>query len=475
MTYPLERLLLLLQRFIKHSNQVNQIHSLLITNGHLHFQPACKNSALKWISTLLYNTLIRAHLNLGDPHKALLLFTHMLAHQAPPNNYTFPSLIKAAASALPSMASLAGRPIHTQVIRRGLSLDPFIQTSLVSFYSLIGDIEHARHVFEEIPHPCIVAFNSMLDAFGKNGNMGRAVALFECMPERDIVSWTSIISGFGKNGHFQEAIRFFEKMMFHEDIIDRLIIPNEATLVSVLSACANLDEGALYQGRQIHGYILRNEIEITVFLGTALIAMYGKTGCLESATRVFNKMTVKEVCTWNAIISSLASNGREKQALDMFEEMRVEGLQPNEVTFVAVLAACARSKLVEMGLKLFRSMLHDFGVNPKMEHYGCVVDLLGRAGLLEEAAEIIRGMPFEPDATVLGALLGACRVHGAVGLASDVGRRLLELQPWHCGRYVVLSNIYAGAGEWGSAADLRKAMVQAGIRKIPAYSCLDSM
>ncbi|KAF9588216.1 hypothetical protein IFM89_008286 [Coptis chinensis] len=200
--------------------------------------------------------------------------------------------------------------------------------------------------------------------------------------------------------------------------------------------------------------------------------MYGKMGCLGSASKVFNSMRVKQVCAWNAMICSFASNAREKEALVMFERMKKEGIQPNEVTFVAVLTSCARGELVELGLQLFHSM-RDFGVVPRMEHYGCVVDLLGRAGRLEEASEFIREMPFEPDETVLGALLGACKVHGAVQLASDVGKKLLELQPQHCGRYVVLSNIYAEAGRWGHAAHLRKAMVQSGIRKIPAYSCLD--
>ncbi|KAL5729901.1 hypothetical protein ACHQM5_002790 [Ranunculus cassubicifolius] len=212
-----------------------------------------------------------------------------------------------------------------------------------------------------------------------------------------------------------------------------------------------------------------NNVNLTVFLGTALISMYGKTGCLESAIKVFNAMKVKQVCTWNAMICSLSSNGREKDAIDMFEKMKAEGFRPNEVTFVAVLTSCARDGMVELGLRLFHGM-HEFGVVPTMEHYGCVVDLLGRAGLLYEATKFIQEMPFEPDATVLGALLGACKIHGDVELANDVGKKLIELQPQHCGRYVALSNIYAEAGKWNHAAQLRKAMVQGGINKIPANS-----
>ncbi|KAF6156566.1 hypothetical protein GIB67_000031 [Kingdonia uniflora] len=211
---------------------------------------------------------------------------------------------------------------------------------------------------------------------------------------------------------------------------------------------------------------------MTVFLGTGLISLYGKMGCMENTVKVFKGMVVKEVCTWNAMISSFASNGREKQSLAMFEEMRARGLQPNEVTFVVLLTACSRGKFVDLGLRIFHSMLKDHDVVPRMEHYGCVVDLLGRAGLLEEAHKIIKEMPYDPDATVLGALLGACKVHGDVELARDVGRRILALQPKHCGRYVVLSNIYAEAGRWGHAAELRNVMIESGIRKIVAHSCL---
>ncbi|GER34384.1 pentatricopeptide repeat-containing family protein [Striga asiatica] len=234
-----------------------------------------------------------------------------------------------------------------------------------------------------------------------------------------------------------------------------------------------MDDGfALKQGKQIHGYMIRSEKELSVNIGTALIAFYGKMGCLNYAFKVFDAMSVRKVCAWNAMICSLASNGRESQALDMFESMKSLGLCPNEVTYVGVLSACARKKLVDLGLDLFRSMALDFSITPRMEHYGCVVDLLGRAGLLREAYEFVATMPFKADASVLGALLGACRVHGDVDLGNEVGRQLLELQPGHCGRYVLLSGIYAGAGIWDHAATLRKVMARVGIQKVPAFSIL---
>lgn len=471
MLYSHEFLLDLLQKHFKQKRQINQIHSLLITSCHLFLKPSSQPS--KWIKTLLYNTLIRAHLNFGNPYKSLLLFTYMLSHQAPPNNHTFPSAIKAISSS-PTFASFLGRPVHNQAIKRGLSFDPFVHASFVSFYAQFGHLQEAQKVFEEIPEPCMVTTNAMLDAYGKNGEMESAVLLFEKMSERDVFSWTSVINGFGKCECFNEAMWFFKKMLAHEDVIDCDVSPGEATFVSVLCSCSNLDGGGcLYQGKQIHGYIVKNGIELTAFLGTALISMYGKTGCMDSAFEVFNGMSDKKVCTWNALMSSLACNGREKETLSMFEKMRVEGFHPNEITFVALLTACARAGLVELGLKWYQAMLPDFRVIPRMEHYGCVVDLLGRAGLLAEAEEFVKSMPFQPDATVLGALLGACRVHANVDLADAVGRRLLTLQPQHSGRYVVLSNIYAEAGKWDHASKIRKAMVDGRIRKTPAQSCVE--
>ncbi|CDP12115.1 unnamed protein product [Coffea canephora] len=397
----------------------------------------------------------------------------MLAHTAPPNNLTFPSLIKAAASLLPPYASLVGRPLRAQTLKRGVSDDPFVQTSFISLCAHLGDLDGARKVFDEILQPCVVSCNAMLDAFGKCGNMDSAVLMFSGMSRRDVFSWTSVISGYARNGRFGEAMGIFGKMMVDEDVSVGVLKPNEATFVTVLSCCANFEGGrALYHGKQIHGYMVKNENKLSVFMGTALIAFYGKMGCFNYANKLFGRMMVREVCTWNAMISSLALNGREKDALDMFIRMRTGGFCPNEVTFVGVLSACARAKLVDLGLEFFHSMQRQFGIVPRMEHYGCVVDLLGRAGLLREAYEFMEWMPFEADASVLGALLGACRIHGATDLANEVGLRLCKLQPQHCGRYVQLSSIYAGAESWDNAAALRKLMTDAGIHKIPAYSTI---
>ncbi|KAG8490630.1 hypothetical protein CXB51_013831 [Gossypium anomalum] len=430
-----EYLLQRLQRFIERPNQIKQIHSLLITTALLF------NTASKWNPTLLYNTLIRAYLNI-IPHCSLTLFTFMLHHQAPPNGHTFTSLFKAASTSQ-SLASLSCSPLHAQALKRGILTDSFVQTSLLGLCAKLGSLSNVRKVFEEILNPCIVACNVMLDAFGRNGDMGSALFFFDRLSEKDVVSWTSVINGFVRSKQFAKAIW--------------------------------KSKGGFTKGGRYMGIFSETRAFMTVFMGTALIDFYGKRGHLEFAFRVFNQMLDREVCTWNAMISSFACNGREKEALDLFEKMKVDGMYPNEVTFVAVLTACACTKRVQLGSQFFQSMRCQYGIVPIMEHYGCMVDLLGRAGLLTQATEFVNTMPFQPDASVLGALIGACKIHGAIELGNEMGRRLLELQPRHCGLYVALSTINADKERWDRAADLRKAMVEAGIRKVPAYSFIDSV
>ncbi|XP_004505554.2 putative pentatricopeptide repeat-containing protein At1g10330 [Cicer arietinum] len=387
----------------------------------------------------------------------------MLANQASPNPHTFPPLLKST----PSLVTA----LHSQALRRGILSDPFVLTTLLVIYATNNHLACAQKVFEEVPLFCLVASNAMINAFSMNGNMEGALSLFRSMMFRDVVSWTTMVNGFAFNGDFGAAIRFFGMMITHKDVVGCLVKPNEATYVSVLSSCTSLEgKAGLDFGRQVHGYIVVNGVELGVFVGTSLINLYGKMGCLNYAVNVFRVMVAREVCTWNAMISSLASNGKEKEALDLFEKMKLQGLKPNSITFVAVLTACARGRFVREGLQLFGSMSREFQVVPVMEHYGCVVDLLGRAGHIQEAAEIIRNMPFQPNESVLGAFLGACRIHGAIELGEELAKKMLKLQTQHCGQYLLLSSMNAEKERWDHAADLRKEIMEAGIQKIPAYS-----
>ncbi|KAL0694487.1 hypothetical protein Bca4012_061667 [Brassica carinata] len=453
-TLSLDDALYLLQRFLTSSNHIKQIHSLLFTTN------ALLASSRK--TKFVYNTLIRSYLTTGQHKTSLSLFNHMLANQVKPINLTFPSLIKAASS---SFSVPYGLSLHSQALKRGVLRDPFVRTSFVQFYGEVGDLRSSRKMFDEILDPCVVACNTMLDACGRNGEMGYAFELFRRMDVTDVVSWTTVINGFGKNGSHAKAV-----MLFREMIV--VVTPNEATLVSVLSSCANLDQGGVRLGKQIHGYVTRKEIILTATLGTALLDMYGKGGDLEMALIIFHQIYDKKVCAWNAILSALASNGRPEKALEMFEMMKSRNVHPNGITLLAVLTACARSKLVDLGIQLFTSMCGEYKITPTSEHYGCMVDLIGRAGLLGDAVNFVKSMPSEPDASVLGALLGACKIHEDAEVGNKVGKTLIKLQPEHCGQYVALSTLKALGNNWTEAEEMRKVMIEAGIQKIPAYSVL---
>ncbi|CAF2082381.1 unnamed protein product [Brassica napus] len=453
-TLSLDDALHLLQRFLTSSNHIKQIHSVLLTTNAL--LPSSRKTKF------VYNTLIRSYLTTGHHKTSLHLFNHMLANQVKPINLTFPSLIKASSS---SFSLPYGLSLHSQALKRGVLTDPFLPTSFVRFYGQVGDLTSSRKVFDEIQKPCVKACNSMIDAFGRNGEMGSAFELFRRMHATDVVSWTSVINGFGKNGAHSKAV-----MLFREMIV--VVTPNEATLVSVLSSCANLDRGGVHLGKQIHCYVMRREVILTATLGTALVDMYGKGGDLEAALIVFDQVYDKKVCSWNAMISALASNGRPEKALEMFEMMKARNVDPNGITLLAVLTACARSKLVELGVKLFSSVCGEYKISPTSEHYGCLVDLMGRAGLLADAVNFVKSLGFEADASVLGALLGACKIHEDAELGNEVGTRLIGLQPEHCGQYVALSTLKALGNNWTEAEEMRKVMIEAGIRKIPAYSVM---
>ncbi|CAH2038393.1 unnamed protein product [Thlaspi arvense] len=281
---------------------------------------------------------------------------------------------------------------------------------------------------------------------------------------KTIFVYNTLIRSYLTTGQYQTSLALFTHML-----------ASQATFVSVLSSCANLDHGGVRLGKQIHGYVMTKEIIITTTFGTALLDMYGKAGDLEMALTTFDQIRDKKVCAWNAIISALASNGKPKEALEMFEVMKSRNVHPNGITLLAVLMACARSKLVDLGIQLFTSMCREYKITPTSEHYGCMVDLIGRAGLLVDAVEFIKNLPFEPDACVLGALLGACKIHEDVELGNKVGKMLIGLQPQHCGQYVALSTLSALESNWAEAEEIRKVMVQAGIRKIPAYSVLSGL
>ncbi|CAL4905082.1 unnamed protein product [Urochloa decumbens] len=451
-----------------------QLHALLLTSGAL--LPDPKRSAAT-IAAFPYNCLAHAHLRLSaaasysvsSPSAPLRLFAAMIAAGARPNRHSFPTLLKSASA---SGSSTAAGALHAQCLRRGLASDRFVACSLVSAYGRTGHPSRdARKVFDEMEgSPDLAACNALLDALCLAGDLETAGTFFERMEARDAVSWTTLLSGLSRGGRHRCALEVFSGFLLDNSMGRRRRL-EEPTLVSVLSACANLDgaEG-LVAGMAVHAYMVHHEVELTAFLGTALVDMYGKHGRLGCCRSVFDAVHDKKVCTWNALLSAFANHGMETEALVKLNTMRAEGLLPNQITFLALLTACARAGLVEVGLYWFEAMVVEYRVTPLMVHYGCVVDLLGRAGRFAEAVQVIERMPFAPDASVWGALLAACKLRGNMELAMEIGRKLMALEPQQSGRYVTIRNVYLEDGNWQAGMRMGEVMQEAGIKKTAGQS-----
>lgn len=334
-------------------------------------------------------------------------------------------------------------------------------------YAKLGLLASARQLFSEMTVRDVPAWNSIIAGYARCGDMEGALEMFRAMPARNVISWTTMISGYSQSGQYQKALDTFLEMEREKGVR-----PNEVTIASVLTACANL--GALEIGQRIEGYAREKGYFANMFVCNAILEMYSRCGSIDRAQRVFDEIgRRRDVCSWNSMIMGLAVHGKCNEALQLFHEMLGEGTAPDDVTFVGVLLACTHGGLVVQGRKFFQSMKQNFSIIPKLEHYGCMVDLLGRAGELHGACDLIQSMTMKPDSVVWGALLGACSFHGHVELAEKAAQSLFELEPWNPGNYVILSNIYASAGKWNGVAKLRKMMKGRRITKAAGYSFIE--
>ncbi|XVE58553.1 hypothetical protein DITRI_Ditri04bG0178600 [Diplodiscus trichospermus] len=321
--------------------------------------------------------------------------------------------------------------------------------TMISGYTSVGKLSKARDLFERMPEKNVVSWTTMIGAYADAGDLETARMFFEKMPCRNVVSWNSMICSYTKLGRFQEALNLFEQMQ------SQGIVSDEYTFVSVLSACSRL--GALEVGKWIH-YLIQDWPQLGVRVRTALIDMYAKCGDISRAFTLFIKIKKNDVFCWNVMIKSLAIHGKTKDAIKIFYLMQKDGLKPNDFTFTSVLFACSHGGLVAQGRKIFYSMETDFGISPKLEHFGCFVDLLSRNGRLEESQLVVKEMPYKPDIAIWGALLGGCRVRGDLKLAERVIERATELESKEAGVHVLLSNIHASVGQWSEALNARERM-----------------
>ncbi|KAK7387357.1 hypothetical protein VNO78_28098 [Psophocarpus tetragonolobus] len=427
-----------------------------------------------------WNTAIRALAETQDRHlDALLVFCQMVSGTVEPNQFTFPSVLKACAV----MARLVeGKQVHGLLLKFGLVDDEFVVTNLLRMYVMCGSMEDAhvlyyRHVEvvddvrrlvrdERRREFNVVLCNVMVDGYVRTGNLKAARELFERMVQKSVVSWNVIISGYAQNGFYREAIEMFHRMMQI-----RNMLPNRVTLVSVLPAVSRL--GALEMGKWVHLYAEKNRIRIDDVLGSALVDMYARCGSIEKAIQVFERLPQNNVITWNAVIGGLAMHGKTNDLFNYLSRMEKCGIFPSNVTYIAILSACSHAGLVDKGRSFFNDMVNRVGLEPKIEHYGCMVDLLGRAGYLEEAEELILNMPMKPDDVIWKALLGACKMHKNIEIGTRAAEVLMQMAPRDSGAYVALSNMYASSGDWDAVAEVRLRMKDMDIRKDPGCSWIE--
>lgn len=410
--------------------------------------------------TFIWNSCLKDYAESDSPFDAILLFHQLRRHDVCLDSFTFSFVLKACVQ-LQDLRH--GRIVHAFVEKLGLQLNLVLQNVILHLYATCGNISDALLAFDKMPQRDAVTWNTMITHLVKRGDIDSAYQMFVQMPERNVRSWTAMVGGFVQCGKPKEAIELYTKME------ESGLKPNEVTVVAVLAACADL--GALDLGIRVHEYSNKNGFKNNIHICNTLIDMYIKCGCLEAADHVFEGMKERRtIVSWSAMIQGLAIHGKAKEALELFSEMIRTGMKPNGVTFIGLLTACSHMGLINEGRTFFSSMTRDYGIVPCIEHYGCMVDLLSRAGHLEEAHDFIKQMPIKPNAAVWGALLGGCKVHKNIEMAEEAMRQLHELDPLNDGYYVVLANIYSEAKKWEDAARVRKSMKDKGLKKTIAWS-----
>lgn len=455
---------------LSHKNiLIAKLLSFYIASGHLrhahHLFSKMDNP-----TTTVWNHVIRGYARSHMPWKSIQCYSHMLSAEVLPDVVTYSSLLSACAR---GGLEKEGEQLHAMVLVKGYCSNVFVDTNLINFYARHDGVQRARHVFDDMAERSVVSWNSILVGYVRCGDFDGAIRVFDAMPCRNVVSWTTMVAGCAQNGKCRQALLLFGEMRRARVELDQV------ALVAALSACAEL--GDLKLGRWIRWYVqqwfvARNQ-QPSVRLSNALIHMYASCGIIHEAYRVFVNMPWKSTVSWTSMIMAFAKQGLGKEALDLFKTMLsdgvgVNGVSPDDITFIGVLCACSHAGFVDEGRQIFASMKHTWGINPRIEHYGCMVDLLSRAGFLDEARGLIETMPLKPNDALWGALLGGCLIHKNSDLASQVENKLVpELSVGQAAGYLVLlSNIYAFGQRWQDVITVRQKMIEMGVKKPPGRS-----
>lgn len=462
------------------------------------FDEIPKTNIRRWI------VLIGAYARCGFYQQTIEVFREMQNEGLRHDVIVIPSVLKACGHLSDART---GEEVHAVILKCSFGFDVFVISALIDMYSKTGQVEKARCVFDGMVEKDLVALNALVSGYAQHGLPEEALSLVEKMEvmgvtpnvvtwntliagfsqkgddeivsqlfhlmhnkgvEPDAISWTSVISGFVKNFQNKEAFSTFKQMLNHG------FCPTSATISSILSACSTAANVRL--GKEINGYAFVIGVEKDVFVRSALVDMYGKCGFIHEARRLFSMMSERNTATWNSMIFGYANNGNCNEAIELFNQMEEEDEKKlDHLTFTAVLTACSHAGMVDLGQRLFHLMQDKYGIVPRLEHYACLIDLLGRAGKLNEAYDMIKGMPIKPDLFVWGALLGACRNHGHIDLAEIAAKHLSELEPESAGNKLLLSSLYADAGSWGSVAWLKQTTFRKQSRKFQGCSWIETV
>ncbi|PHT55348.1 putative pentatricopeptide repeat-containing protein [Capsicum baccatum] len=388
----------------------------------------CLFGRMRLRDVVSWTTVITTYVQTGQDRYGIQAFLGMKESSVTPNEYTFAAVVAACAN----LSRLDwGVQLHANVLRVGFLDSLSVSNSIVTMYSKCGQLDLASLIFHE-------------------------------MSRRDIVSWSTIIVGYAQGGCGEEALELLTWMRKEGPK------PTEFALASVLSACGSM--AILDQGKQLHAHVLIIGLDHTPLVLSALINMYSKCGSIAEASKIFNSAQNNDIVSWTAMIHGYAEHGYSQDAINLFEKIPYAGLRPDSVTFIGVLIACSHAGLVDLAFHYFRLMKEEYKINLSKEHYGCMIDLLCRAGRIIDAENMIKNMPFEKDDVVWSTLLRGCRLHGDVECGRRAAEQVLKLAPSCAVTHTTLSNIYASKGKWGEVAELRKLMRSKGVMKEPGWS-----
>ncbi|KAL6514731.1 hypothetical protein OROGR_020310 [Orobanche gracilis] len=409
-------------------------------------------------SVVSWNAMLSGYAQNGFAQEALSLFHEMVSVGASPDEKTWVNVIS-------SCSLLGDLGLADSVLKmldeKKISMNPFVKTALIDMYAKCGRLQMAQKIFNELGvYRNLVTWNSMISAYMRTGDFITARCLFDQMQEKDVVSWNSMISGYAQNGQSPLAIELFKEM------IEKGAMPDEVTMVSVISACGHL--GALELGNWVMEFITANRIRLSMLGYNTLIFMYSRCGSMNKAKMIFHEMKTRDVVSHNALITGFASHGNGIEALNYLRKMKNEGIEPDRITYIGVLTACSHSGMLEEGRKVFESI-----EAPDLDHYACIVDLLGRMGKLDEVKRIIEEMPMNPHAEIYGSLLNASRIHKRLDLGEFAANKLFELEPENSGNYILLSNMYAFACKWEKVDRIRKLMKTRELVKTTGWSWVE--